>query len=104
MDKNQLLKQVKTAVLEIEPLATVILYGSRSRGDASAESDWDFLVLVDGQLNDNRIAGIRDQVYEIEWECCEVLSAIIRSNEQWNSPLYKAMPFHANVEQEGIVL
>ncbi|MBF0472334.1 MAG: nucleotidyltransferase domain-containing protein [Nitrospirae bacterium] len=57
MDKNQLLNQVKKAVMEVEPDVTVILYDSRSRGDAAAKSDWDLLVLTDGQINDNRQEG-----------------------------------------------
>lgn len=104
MEKSQLLKQVKQAIIEVEPEATVILYGSRSRGDAVPESDWDFFVLINGQINEHRINGIRHKVYEIEWECGEVLSTIIRSFEQWNSPLYKTMPFHDIIEQEGTVL
>jgi len=104
MDRTQLLEQVKNAVIEVEPQATIFLYGSRSRGDAVAESDWDFFVLIDGQINEHRIKGVRDKVYEIEWESGEVLSTIIRSKEQWNSYLYKTTPFHDIVEQEGIIL
>ena len=50
MDRDILLKQVKEAVWKIEPTAEVILYGSRARGDSTCESDWDFLVLVDGPV------------------------------------------------------
>ena len=76
MDRDALLTQVKEAVLEIEPAAEVILYGSRARGDSHAESDWDFLVLVDGPVDDDRVDKIRHRLYEIEWESDEILSAI----------------------------
>ena len=104
MKRSQLLEKVKKAILEIEPDADVIMYGSRSRGDAVSESDWDFLVLVDGIVNDERIDRIRHRLYEIELDSGTVISSIVRNREQWNSPQYKAMPLHKNVDLEGIVL
>ena len=104
MNQEQLLKRVKQTVLEIEPDAEVIIYGSRTRGEAGPESDWDFLVLLDGSIDQERIDAIRHRLYDIEWECEEVISCIVRSREEWDSPLYKAMPFHQNVEREGVVL
>ncbi len=104
MDRDTLLTQVKEAVLGIEPTAGVILYGSRARGDSNADSDWDFLILVDGRVNDARIDAIRHRLYEIEWESDQVLSSIVRDREQWNSGPLNGTPFHRNVELEGIVL
>ncbi len=104
MDRDTLLKQVKEAVLRIEPKAEVILYGSRARGDSDAESDWDFLVLVDGPVDDERVDLIRHQLYEVEWGSGQVLSSIVRSREQWNSLPLNGTPFHRSVELEGIAL
>ena len=104
MDHEVLLKRVKQAVHEMEAGAEIILYGSHARGDSNARSDWDFLILVDGPVNDERVDKIRHRLYEIEWECDEVLCSIVRNRKEWNSPLSKSMPFHQNVELEGIVL
>ena len=104
MNKKELLEQVKRAVSEIAPDAEIILYGSRAREDSNAQSDWDFLILLDGPVNDERIDSIRHRLYEIEWENDEVLCCIVRTREEWNSTLYRSMPFCQNVEREGIVL
>lgn len=104
MDRDTLLKQVKEAVLEIEPRADVILYGSQARGDSQADSDGDFLVLVDGPVDDQRVDRIRHRLYEIEWESDQVLSSIVRNRQQWNSQPLNATPFHRNVELEGVAL
>ena len=104
MDRDTLLKQVKESVLEVEPTAEVILYGSRARGDSVAESDWDFLVLVDGPADDKRIDGIRHRIYEVEWESGQVLSSIVRSRDEWDKRPLNTTPFHRNVEHEGVVL
>ncbi len=61
---------MKQAILEIEPSAEIILYGygSLSRGDFNEESDWDFLILVEGTVDDKRIDNIRHRLYEVEWQ------------------------------------
>ena len=101
MKRDTLLKKVKNAVHEVEADAVIILYGSRSRGDSVSDSDWDFLILVDGPVDDERTDRIRYQLYEIEWECGAVLSSIVRSQDEWNSEVYRSMPFHKQVEHEG---
>jgi predicted nucleotidyltransferase len=104
MERDDLLSEVKRAVAEVEPEGEIILYGSRARGDSSAESDWDFLVLVNGPVDEDRVDKIRHRLYEIEWESGQVLSSIIRSREEWGSQPLCSTPFHRNVELEGIVL
>ncbi len=101
---DRLLLEVKTAVQRLEPRASITLYGSRSRAQAGPESDWDFLILVDGPVGEQRAAAIRHQLYEIEWTHGEVLNAVVRGREEWESPLYRAMPFRQNVERDGILL
>jgi uncharacterized protein len=104
MKRDELIEQIRQAVYEVEPDSEIILYGSRSRGDALSESDWDFLILVDGSLSDERIDRIRHSLYEIEWESGEIISSIVRNREEWNSDLYQAIPFHQRVQQEGLRL
>jgi predicted nucleotidyltransferase len=104
MTAQELLNKVKQVVLELEPGAEIILYGSRSRGDASADSDWDFLLLVDGTVDDKRIDRIRHRLYELEWDHGEVLSVIVRNKEEWNQFPYSVLPIHNRIEEEGIRL
>ena len=104
MKREELLERVKQTIHEIEPDADIILYGSRARGDAHPESDWDFLILLDGVVDDERTDAIRHRLYEIEWDGGEVLSAIVRSRHEWNTPLYQVMPFSKVVRAQGILL
>jgi predicted nucleotidyltransferase len=104
MNQEELLDQVKRTILKVEPDADVIVYGSRSRREAGPESDWDFLILLDGNVEQERVDSIRHRLYDIEWEHGEVISCIVRSREEWHSPLYQVMPFRQNVERDGIVL
>lgn len=96
--------RIKRTVQAIEPDADIVLYGSRARGDAQEDSDWDLLILVDGPVDAAREANIRHRLYELEWDCDEVLCSMIFSREDWDSPLYRSMPFHQNVDRDGIAL
>jgi len=40
----------------------IILFGSRARGDFSKDSDWDFLVIIDRNLNFNEKWEIIDEI------------------------------------------
>jgi predicted nucleotidyltransferase len=104
MNRDELLAQVKRVVHEIEPDAEIILYGSRARGDAQPDSDWDLLILLDGVVDWKRKEKISHRLLNVELEYNEVLLAIVRSQQEWNSPLYRAMPLHKNISREGIQL
>jgi uncharacterized protein len=100
--KSALLDKVKNAIRQIEPSAEIILYGSRAREDFHDGSDWDLLILVDGDVNDKRTDTIRHQLYEIEWETGDVLCSIVRSRTEWESPEYRIIPLYKNIKLEGI--
>jgi predicted nucleotidyltransferase len=102
--KEDLLKKVKEALGEIESSAEIYLYGSRAREDSREDSDWDFLILVDGVVDTARTDRIRHRLYEIEWETDEVLSSIVRNRIEWNGPKYEAIPLRENIEREGLPL
>ena len=104
MDRETLVEQVRQAIAHVEPNAHVILYGSRARGDVTRHSDWDFLVLLTGEVSDARADAIRHRLYEIEWESDEVISTLIVNAGEWESPRYRATPLHKAIEREGVPL
>lgn len=101
-----LLQRVAAAIQAVEPGARIVLYGSHARGDAATDSDWDFLVLLDGPVDRRRMERVRDAVFDVELSLdgCPVLSTIIRGKDEWETPRYQAMPFRKNVERDGIAL
>lgn len=103
-DASQLLSKVQQRIHSITPNAKVILYGSRSRGQAGKFSDWDFLIIIDQPVDGNIIRKIRDSLYEIELESDEIISSIIRTKKEWHSPRYAVLPFKRTVDQDGILL
>jgi predicted nucleotidyltransferase len=102
--EREMLEKCRDAVREVVPGAEVILYGSRARGDAGQESDYDLLVLIDGPTAWKFEDRIRQHLYSLELESGVALSVSAYSRSDWCSPIYRAMPFNQNIEKEGIVL
>lgn len=102
--KNTLLNQIKKALRALSPTAEIILYGSRAKGTARADSDWDFLILLPSTGNKMLEAQIKDALYDIELETDTVLSSIIRSKKEWMSARYAVMPLRQQVESYGVAV
>jgi len=99
-----ILNRIKRIVKDKEPSAKIYLYGSRSRGTAKEDSDWDLLIL----LNKDKISSevereITYPLYDLEFDTGEVISPMIYSEKEWNSK-YKVTPFYKNVMREGRLL
>ena len=102
--EKALLGRCKKAVKSIDDSAEIILYGSRARGDAKTDSDYDLLILVEGDVSLEKEDIICHELYPIEMETMQTLSAFVFSRREWNTPLYHSIPLYKNVEREGIIL
>jgi len=100
----ELLKRCKNAIRQVVPDADVILYGSRARGQANEYSDYDILILIDGPVSISLEERFIDQTLPLELETGAVLTLMTYSRRQWDTPLYRAMPFHRNVDREGVLV
>lgn len=102
--EKSLLMQCRSAIKAIDADAQIILYGSRARGDNHPESDYDLLILADGDTTLEREDMFRRRLFPIELETGAVLTVMLLSKQTWSAPLYAAMPFCKNVKNEGVIL
>ncbi len=90
---------VKATVQDIAPGTEVILYGSRARGDARSDSDWDFLILVEGEVNHSLKRAVWKRLYEPELGTEAVIHSLITDNATWlKADLW---PIKQEVRREG---
>ncbi|GBL35517.1 hypothetical protein EMGBS15_11120 [Filimonas sp.] len=95
---------IKKRILQKNPLAEVILFGSHARGKSTNSSDWDILILLD-QTNVNRTMEreIRDLLFEVELEIGEPISTFVFSKKIWEQN-HSVTPLYENIRREGIYL
>jgi len=102
--KSKILKQIKKSVKEKEPSAKIYLYGSRSRGTETRESDWDLLILLDkDSITSEKERELTYPLFDLEFDTGEVISPMVYSEKEWKSK-YRVTPFYQNIMKEGILL
>jgi uncharacterized protein len=104
MEKTYLLEQIRHVIRETDANADAWLFGSRARGDSRADSDWDVLILVDGNKITNEIEDkFREPIYDLELESGEIISTFIYPKKIWNRDLIFS-PLFNSIKKEGIKL
>ena len=102
MTDSELISRIKEVIREEDPHSEALLYGSRARGDADAESDWDLVILLSVPVTEEIKRAIRHRLYEIEWETGQVISCVIYNKAQWEGIPLRETPFHRRVIQEAV--
>ena len=100
---NKVLDIIRTTVRNTEPDAGIILYGSRARGDAREDSDWDVVVLLNKPFMPyHERYKVAYDVWDKGQDIGQEINMLVYTKEQWDA----APPslFKYNVREEGIRL
>ena len=99
---RSMLLACKRVIQDHVPDATVVLFGSRARGDAARDSDYDLLVLTNASLTSAEEDRISDAVCGLELERGVIICLIFFARDYWDR--HSLMPLHQEVDRKGIVL
>jgi predicted nucleotidyltransferase len=95
--------RIRKEVNSVDPTAIVILFGSRARGDARKDSDWDILILIKDEVSTEIERAFRTRLFDLELETGEVFSTFVYNTDTWNKK-HKITPFYISIKQEGVLL
>lgn len=80
-----------------------LLYGSRARGEARSDSDWDILIVLDkDKLLPEDYDIISYPLRELGWELGESINPVMYTAKEWEES--KFTPFYHNVIDDAIRL
>jgi hypothetical protein len=102
--EKDILKKFKNQLQERMPVLSIILFGSRARGDAEPGSDMDVLVLVEG-IDVVTARGIAsDCAWEASFGSGVLLSPIVYSRLGWEQSPVKASLLSRSIAEHGIII
>lgn len=83
--------------------ATAYLYGSRARGDAEENSDWDILIVADDSVGkSDAFEKLAYPFTEIGWRMGEHIVPLLYTRSEWNAE--RDTSFYLNVQNDAIRL
>ena len=87
MKKNKeiVLNAIRSTLRQIAPVGTkVVLFGSRARGDARDDSDWDILIILDKtKLEADDYDNISYPLRELGWRLKECINPVMYTLKDW---------------------
>lgn len=99
-----MLSKIKQNVLETDPTAQVLLYGSRARGEARDDSDWDVLVLSSKDRLDFKEEELfMDHICDLIVETGQAIQLFAYGQKDWHER-HSMTPFYQSVQSEAIQL
>lgn len=86
------------------PVDSLVLYGSKARGDDNPESDIDLLVLTGRPLSPEEIGDMRGVSRRIGLAHGTWPELYIRTSDEWWHGVYQAAPIRKEIDAEGVVI
>jgi len=84
------------------PVAGIILFGSKARGDDDSESDIDLLVLTSRALSRRERHAMTDALFPLQLQYDVVLSVLILPVQEWEQGIVSVLPIHDEILEQGV--
>lgn len=101
MSENQMIQVMRDKLHSIDPNVKAYLFGSRARGDARKDSDWDVLILLDKPkvtLDDYNKYSY--PLWELGWDYDELINTVLFTEKEWKENGFTL--FNHNVQADAI--
>jgi predicted nucleotidyltransferase len=86
------------------PIKKMVIYGSVARGDATAESDIDLLVITEKRMTHRQRLAMCDIIFEVNLTYGTTISILVVDLETWQTGLWSVLSIKREIEHNGIPL
>jgi predicted nucleotidyltransferase len=86
------------------PIKKMVIYGSVARGDATAESDIDLLIITKKRMNHRQRHAMCDIIFEVNLTYGTTISILVVDWKTWQTGLWSVLPIKREIEHDGILL
>lgn len=83
------------------PIDSVILFGSKARGDSDPHSDIDLLLITSRRLHWREEKAIVEELFEIGMQFDVIFSPLFVPSDEWKGEFFKEFPIYKNILREG---
>lgn len=99
---EQMREAIRRNVHEVDPSAEVFLYGSRARGNARDDSDWDVLVLTGGdKIEFKEEEKFMDHMCDLIVSTGQAIQLFVYTRREWEA-IHSVTPFYQSVQQDAV--
>lgn len=104
MNEQLFKSEIRSIAKEVIPSdGQLFIYGSRARGDANEDSDWDLLIILDKEkVEQSDYDNIVFPLTLLGWENGQSVVPIIYTKKEWENCAF--LPFYKNVEKDKVLL
>jgi uncharacterized protein (UPF0332 family)/predicted nucleotidyltransferase len=95
--------QAAAAALQARfPIADLVLFGSKARGDSDPDSDIDLLVLTERRLDRREEQALDHALFDIAHRFDVAFGPLTIEMRDWRHGVHSILPIHTEVEREGV--
>ena len=84
------------------PVAQIILFGSKARGDDDEDSDIDLLLLTEHRFSWDERGGVVELLSPLQLEYDVFFCPVDIAEDDWLHGIYQVMPLRDEVERDGV--
>ncbi len=86
------------------PVETIILFGSKSRGEGDEFSDTDLLIVTGRPLHWREEKAIIEKLFDVGMAFDVIFSPLFASRDEWEGGIFQEFPVYGDIMRDGALV
>ncbi len=102
--EREAIEEAARMLRRLHPVGSVVLFGSKARGDGDQHSDIDLLIVTSRTLHWKEEKDIVEQLFDIGMKHDAIFSPLFVSGDEWDGGLFSEFPICREILREGVLV